>query len=523
MRPTNGGRSRMVLSKSRTGCQTCKERRVKCDEAKPACQRCVRSKRQCTGYIDITASNKKAQAFKITYYVPQMYWKTGISEDIEEEHALDCFFYWNTNCFPLELTRPFRRQDILHEPAIRHAMVAMGILHEIYRYQITGPPETQRRIIAMQHYGKAIQSLLSRQKTDAFTTDRSKKTMSISLLACLLFVSLELSQGHYQSALDHLQSGFALFQGVTSDEQQSPKDDSYVSAKVLRSLFVRFMCQITHFDMPDCARFLVLDESTDDYPAGFPGLEEARESFLAILIKILSRHQTRLFEKQIGLNDRGDNSLIQDQTLSEELLELDRWIFSFNLYLTHDVPTSQVCDSYVLVTCAFSLKFRLLMESRAGGQIFGNTELDLTHIANLGDTLVRASPDPVTCSTCPLHRIFNNTQNIPQDKNNNNSALKPSSHPLFPFLGVFCSIFVSSTYSQNASIRRKTYDTVSKICRCGKGFDLGLTAYIASLLRPSDSELTVTRSIPHDSVFGQVLSDGCWKLLTVLHSFSGLK
>lgn len=488
---------------------------MKCDEAKPACQRCIRSKRQCAGYADINASKKKPRAFKITYYVPQIpsvYWKDGLSEAVEEEYALDCFFYWITKCFPSELTGPYRRQDILHEPAIRHAMVAMGILHEIYRYQITGPPEMQRRIIAMQHYGKAIQSLVSQQNSDTYTTD-NKKTMSISLLACLLFVSLESTQGHYQSALAHLQSGFALFQGVSS-ERENLEDESYVSTKIIRSFFVRLMCQITHFDMPDCARYLVLDESTDEYPAGFPDLDEARESFLAILTKLFLRRQIQVFEK--GLTDHGDNSLIQ-----EELLALDCWIFSFNLYLTHGVPTSQVCDSYILATCAFSLKFRLLVDSRAGQQPFETSEFDLTHIANLGDTLVKASPDPVTCSTCPLHRIFKSSQNIAQD--NNSPAMKSSSQSLFPFLGVFCSIFVSSMYSQNASIRRKAYDTVSKICRCGKGFDLGLTAYIASLIRPADSELTVTRSIAHNPVFSQVLSEGCWKLLEVLHSFSNLR
>lgn len=368
----------------------------------------------------------------------------------------------------------------------------------------------------MQHYGKAIQSLLLQQNSDTYTTDRSKKTMSISLLACFLFVSLESSQGHYQSALAHLQSGFALFQGVPN-EQENPKDDSYVSTEILRSLFVRFMCQITHFDMPDCARFLVLAESADDYPAGFPSLEQARESFLEILIKIFRRRETRLFEKQIGMNDHDDHSYIQ-----EELLELDRWIFSFNLYLTHGVPTSQVCDSYVLATCAFSLKFRLLMDYRAGEQSLETTELDLTHIANLGDTLIRASPGPVTCSTCPLHRIFNGTQNGIQDKNNT-PVMKPSSHSIFPFLGVFCSIFVSSTYSQNASTRQKAYETVSKICRCGKGFDLGLTAYIASLLRPADSELTANFSISHNPISSQVLSEGCWRLLTVLRSFNDLR
>lgn len=451
--------------------------------------------------------------------MPQMYWKAGISEDIEEEHALDCFFYWNRKCFPPELTTPFQRQVILHEPAIRHAMVAMGVLHELYRYQITGPPERQRRILAMQHYGKAIRSLLSRQSSGIGTTDRSKKTMSTLLLACLLFVCLESSQGHYQSALAHLQSGFVVFQGVSSEEQQNPDGDSCVSAKILRSLFVRLMCQITHFDMSDCARFLVLEGSADSHSAGFPGLEDARERFLAILSRITSRRQARLSERNLGLNSHGDNSSIQKQIISEELLELDRWIFLFNLGLTHGVPISQICESCVLLICAFSLKFRLLMDYRAGEQNPETTELDLAHIANLGDSLVIASSDPVTSSTCPLHRIFNSTQNTPRAKNNNNRELKPSSHALFPFLGVFCSVFVSSTASQDASIRRKAYDTVSKICRCGKGFDLGFTTYIASLFRPADSGSIVTRSNSQNLVFSQVLSEGCWKLLTVLHSF----
>lgn len=496
---------------------------MKCDEAKPACQRCIRSKRECAGYTDITVSDIKPQAFKITYYVPQISsvsWKTGISEKLEEEHALDCFFYWNTKCFPSELTEPFRQQDILHEPAIRHAMVAMGILHEIRRYQITGPPETQRRIIAMQHYGKAIQSLISRQNSDTYTLDGSKKTKSISLLACLLFVALEASQGRHQSALAHLQSGFALFQGVLSDEQHTSENDSYVSERILRSFFVRYMCQITHFDLPDCARFLELSDSADEYSAGFPDLEVARESFLAILNKILSRRQTRHIKKQPGLNDYGDD-IQQNQSISDELLELDRWIFSFNLYLTHGVPTSQVCDAYVLATCAFSLKFRLLVESRAGEQASGTTEIDLTHIANLGDVFFKASPSPTTFSTCPLHQLFDGTNYISRDKNNNDCPTTNSTgSPLFPFLGVFCSIFVSSTYSQNDSIRRKSYDTVSKICRCGKGIDMGLAIYIASLLRPADKdESTFARSIDHSPVVSQALSEGCWKLLKVLHSF----
>ncbi|KAK3385315.1 hypothetical protein B0H63DRAFT_181546 [Podospora didyma] len=37
-------------SKVKTGCQTCKTRKVKCDEGRPACVRCVSTGRACDGY-----------------------------------------------------------------------------------------------------------------------------------------------------------------------------------------------------------------------------------------------------------------------------------------------------------------------------------------------------------------------------------------------------------------------------------------------------------------------------------------
>ncbi|KAG5799035.1 hypothetical protein H9Q69_001975 [Fusarium xylarioides] len=37
--------------KAGNGCITCRIRRVKCDLAKPSCQRCLTSKRQCDGYL----------------------------------------------------------------------------------------------------------------------------------------------------------------------------------------------------------------------------------------------------------------------------------------------------------------------------------------------------------------------------------------------------------------------------------------------------------------------------------------
>ncbi|EGX88277.1 C6 zinc finger domain protein [Cordyceps militaris CM01] len=46
--------------KVKTGCTTCRTRRVKCDEAKPACARCTSSKRKCGGYLEYASPPQRA-------------------------------------------------------------------------------------------------------------------------------------------------------------------------------------------------------------------------------------------------------------------------------------------------------------------------------------------------------------------------------------------------------------------------------------------------------------------------------
>lgn len=457
--------------------------------------------------------HKRARPFRITYYIPtecstDLSWKTGFAEDIEQEHALDCFYYWTQKNFPSELSEPFRQQDVLIEPAIRHAMMAMGILFEIYWHKITGPPETSRKIVAMQHYGKAIQSLLSRHQNCEVTSSRKDK-MSISLVACLLFVCLEVSQGHYKSGLAHLQSGFRLFQGVLNERQQRSQTDWYAPQKIIRSLFVRLMCQITHFDSVDCARFLSIIAEPDGHPKHFESLDQARQCFVEVVEKIHPGPQaldTQTNSRALsGLND------------------LDQWILGFNLYLSHGISDSQTCDAYILAICAYALKYRLSMHSRIGQQFSVPTRMDLAHIAGLGDVFLpiptsqTAALGGNSSSTCPLHRLFDGKQDV---LNENNRATSGQCH--FPFLGVFCSLFVSSKYSQDDMMRRKAQDTVSNFCHCGKGWDTGLSTYLVSMLCPAEKGSTPLVHSYHDSFFGRTISTGTRELLQTLRYFHGL-
>lgn len=53
--------------RSRTGCLTCKTRRVKCDERKPACERCESANVECAGY----AEKKRLAARQLVQRPPQ--------------------------------------------------------------------------------------------------------------------------------------------------------------------------------------------------------------------------------------------------------------------------------------------------------------------------------------------------------------------------------------------------------------------------------------------------------------------
>ncbi|KAL6717919.1 hypothetical protein ACLMJK_004004 [Lecanora helva] len=56
-RVMSGGRHKKEIKRrTKTGCLTCRKRRIKCDEAHPSCRNCQKSKRECLGYDPIFKS-----------------------------------------------------------------------------------------------------------------------------------------------------------------------------------------------------------------------------------------------------------------------------------------------------------------------------------------------------------------------------------------------------------------------------------------------------------------------------------
>lgn len=99
-----------------------------------------------------------------------------------------------------ELWSAFILQVAYSQPAVRHAIIALGALHE----QCQLHPEAPEREFAMLQYSKAIRAVSS------LRLDDSKDALDVALLSCVLFAAFEILQGHYKSALTHFSSGISI-------------------------------------------------------------------------------------------------------------------------------------------------------------------------------------------------------------------------------------------------------------------------------------------------------------------------
>ncbi|KAF5002545.1 hypothetical protein FDECE_10609 [Fusarium decemcellulare] len=62
-----------VRKRTKTGCLTCRKRRIKCDEGRPTCNNCIKSKRQCEGYSQRVVFKDPMGAIQGGPYGPALY------------------------------------------------------------------------------------------------------------------------------------------------------------------------------------------------------------------------------------------------------------------------------------------------------------------------------------------------------------------------------------------------------------------------------------------------------------------
>ncbi|KAL2059844.1 hypothetical protein VTL71DRAFT_9999 [Oculimacula yallundae] len=243
--------------KSSMGCRTCKQRRVKCDEARPTCLRCSNFGIRCDGYTRPVPAFTSAVMTRPLLPNPKPLCKPPVT--VSKLFATDQEYnYFRRFCeeSAKQLTgyreSSFWSRLVLQtsevEPCVRHAVIAIGALdfrrkgggnssrhgstsgsepesEEIQTRDLANSDRT-RLEFAYREYAKAISLLKS--------TIARKETMSMqtSLVTSLLLICFESYHGNSDLAAAHVYAAIEMMETYTR-EREGPgrKKDPLASSR----------------------------------------------------------------------------------------------------------------------------------------------------------------------------------------------------------------------------------------------------------------------------------------------------
>ncbi|PLB47405.1 hypothetical protein P170DRAFT_240591 [Aspergillus steynii IBT 23096] len=210
-------------ARSRTGCKTCRIRRVKCDETRPVCTRCLSTGRKCDGY-DVCAvqlDHKRVLLPRISsspITTPSTALVCSPRLTPAEEQGFVFFCEYTSREAGGSSVSAFWQQLVLQlahqEAAVLHAAIGVGAMHRSTRGQspslrLQGQMESHHTL-GLAQYIKAIRHLRGRLEHSA----SHRQNPEIALVVCLLFIYLEMLQRNRLGALVHLQNGLRVLTGI---------------------------------------------------------------------------------------------------------------------------------------------------------------------------------------------------------------------------------------------------------------------------------------------------------------------
>ncbi|OJJ95943.1 hypothetical protein ASPACDRAFT_47300 [Aspergillus aculeatus ATCC 16872] len=247
--------------RSKTGCRTCRIRRIKCDETPEECRNCTSTGRLCDGYeayrLPVAAKRGKNLSFSLTTSV-----NTHIRWVVTSDQRRCFSFFCDRTItdalgyYDSQLWEQFVFQMANIEPAVCHAAVALGAAHQEVIFQGINFPGNGKKgrgvwyFYALEESARAFELLRRRNAQDP-------QMRQVTLLCCLLFVYLSLLQRDYDNAFRHLHAGLRV-----SQELRSGRCTSLIGSSIggggmnshLVAAFAQLETQSTHFNPRGCSQ-----------------------------------------------------------------------------------------------------------------------------------------------------------------------------------------------------------------------------------------------------------------------------
>ncbi|PYI09259.1 dynamin GTPase [Aspergillus sclerotiicarbonarius CBS 121057] len=243
-RPSRG-RQRRWVARVKTGCVTCRIRRIKCDEARPSCRNCRSTGRCCDGYNDDTMASEKCDSL-----IPSRLPSTWDFVSLDSGEKENFFFFRSITTstlagfFDLGFWSYRLLQDSHRYPALWHGMTALAGVHREYvdpSKSVTQPRmgDTRNVQLALKQFNKSIESLMNQFSGQSLTIHDKIAVLS----TCVLYICISSLQGRQPQAFMHLLNGLKLFHqwDLQSSHARSPED--WLGAEMLLLIFTRLDSQ----------------------------------------------------------------------------------------------------------------------------------------------------------------------------------------------------------------------------------------------------------------------------------------
>jgi Fungal specific transcription factor domain/Fungal Zn(2)-Cys(6) binuclear cluster domain len=225
-------------------------RRVKCDETRPGCLRCKKFGRECDGYASDQANSRRNSLVPLkprptcqTISAPAF----SLPEDEQERRYYELFCDRTAadlaGYYPTDFWKRIALQEGHSEPAITHAVVALGALTKCIHesgseaFSMIMPRSSaseEHHEYALSQYNRAIVEL-------RHALAKGKPQIRTALIACLLFVCFENFHGDYEAAARHMQCGLSLLEQWQATNPRGYIADPY-SEEVFQ-IFARYNAQ----------------------------------------------------------------------------------------------------------------------------------------------------------------------------------------------------------------------------------------------------------------------------------------
>ncbi|KAJ5332805.1 uncharacterized protein N7506_006588 [Penicillium brevicompactum] len=325
--------SRIGASKSRSGCKTCKIRRVKCGEERPKCLRCTSTGRKCDFEGDEVSRPAPLTTGPL---VPSYTLSSSPNSGRRERRAFEYYFQhaakYLSGGMDIDFWTSVVPQVCRSEPPVWDAVIAISSLFEYpeqsshFTFLGTGRNDdalNQAQKEALTWYSRSISGVHSQ-------IDRGIADPYIALVSCVLFICVETIQGRMEEALKLLQQGFSLIQDLRLRACQT--FISFTKVALLENtiipLFLRLNTIALNISGTPASELLSFSNPTD-YP--LTSLASARHTITMLAAECMIFHRDAELHLQ-AVDNESDVSHHLYAKQQHLISELERWLHEYGVY-----------------------------------------------------------------------------------------------------------------------------------------------------------------------------------------------